>query len=353
VSFANSGAIGRCLVRLACAGAVIASVIAAASPAAPRYTLVKTVSLGPPDKWDFIHFDPAQKRVYVAHRTQIDVIDGTSGRVIGRVSGIAGAHDVATVPALGRGYADNSDSGEVTVFDLKTLKPLGTIPADADSDAMAYDPVTGRLVVANGDAHDVSIIDVAHGARLANVPLGGSPEMLAPDGHGKVFVNVASSNTIVRLDLRRKTIDARWPTIGCDSPHGLAIDIATRRLFLSCKNAQMVVLDAVHGKRLASLPIGRGSDGAAFDPVRKLAFSSNEDGTLSVIAEQSPTRFISQGNVRTAPGARTMAIDTRNGRVFMVTGEVTRKRPPKKPGEAPDYTFAPGSARLLIFDPGR
>lgn len=313
---------------------------------------MRTVALGPPDRWDFVHFDAAQDRVYVAHRTEIDVIDGSTGRILGHVSGIAGAHDVATVPTLGRGYADNSDTGDVTVFDLRTLRPLGKIPADADSDAMIYDPPSRLLVVANGDAHDVSIIDVSRGRRLANIPLGGSPESMALDGHGKVYVNVATANAIVRLDLRRRRINARWPTPGCDSPHGLAIDPAARRLFASCSNARMIVMDATDGRTLALLPIGLGTDSAGFDPVRKWAFSANKDGTLSIIAEKSASSFVSLGEVTTAPGARTMAIDPRTGRVFLATAMVTSREPPSKAGGPPDFEFAPGTVKLLIVDPG-
>jgi len=255
------------------------------------------------------------------------------------------------VPALGRGYADNSDTGEVTVFDLRTLRPIGKIPADADSDAMLYDSVTGLLVVANGDSHDASIIDVRSSKRLANVALGGSPEMMVADGRGKVFINVASVNQLVRLDLRTRAIGARWPTPGCESPHGLAIDAVSRRLFLSCANARMLGMDAANGKSLALLPIGSGTDGAAFDSVRKWAFSSNRDGTLSVVAERSGKSFVALGKVTTAPGARTIAINPRTGRVFLVTAAVSGQRPPKSPDSSPEYVFAPGTVKLMVLDP--
>lgn len=323
----------------------------AAAATTPEYRLVKTVVLGAPERWDYVTFDPAQDRVYVAHSTQMDVIDGSTGRIIGRIPDIAGAHGVATAPSLGRGYADDGKTGSVTIFDLATLKTLGTIPADNDSDAMIYDPVTRLLVVANGDAHDASIIDVATSKRLANVPLGGSPEAMVVDGRGNVFINVASANQIVRLNLRKRSVDARWPTVGCESPHGLAIDRVTARLFISCENAQMLVLNAADGRSLALLPIGHGTDSAGFDPVRKRAFSSNGDGTLSVIAEKSPNAFVALGNVTTAPGARTMAVDPKTGRVFLVTATVTSQQPPDRPGGHPHYVFAPGSVKLLILDP--
>jgi len=323
-----------------------------AQPAAtPTYHLVKTLPLGAPDHWDFVHFDPAQDRVYVSHESEITVVDGNSGSLIGRIPGIAGAHDVATVPEVGRGYADNGKTGEVTVFDLATLRPVGTIPADRDADAMIYDPTTKRLVVGSGDARDASIIDVAAGKRLATIPLGGTAEGMALDGEGNVFINVDTANEIVRINLRTGKIDARWATPGCEAPHGLAIDVKTRRLFASCPNAQMIVLDSTDGHRVALLPIGRGTDSAGFDPLRKLAFSANKDGTLSIVAEQSPGSFVSLGNVRTAPGAKNMAIDTRTGRLFLVTATLAAEHPPKRQGGAPDYDFAPGTVALMILDP--
>ena len=339
--------------RFLLATAFFAAAANATAATGPRYELTKTVALGTPDRWDFVHFDPVQDRVYIAHRTQIDVVDGKTGAIVGRVLGIAGAHDVATVPNLGRGYADNSDTGDVTIFDLRTLRPIGKIPADADSDAMIYDPATGLLVVANGDSHDASIIDVRMSKRLANVPLGGSPEMMAADSRGKAYINLASANQIVRLDLRSHTIDARWPTPVCESPHGLAIDATSRRLFLSCANDRMLVIDATDGKPLALLPIGSGTDGAAFDPVRKRAFSSNRDGTLSIVAERNGRSFVALGKVTTAPGARTMAIDPRSGRIFLVTATVAGQRPAKAPGGTPEYDFAPGTVKLMVFDPAR
>lgn len=325
---------------------------AQAQGAAPDYHVAKEVALGVPDKWDFVHFDAQTDRVYVAHGSEITVVDAKNGSIAGRIADIAGAHDVATVPALGRGYADNGRTGSVTVFDLSTLKTVGQIPADNDADAMLYDPETGKLLVANGDAHSVSIIDAKAGTRLANVALTGSPEMMAPGSSGKVYINIASSNEIARLDLATAKIDADWKIPACKSPHGLATDRATQRLFVTCHNAKMLVVNAENGKVIASLPIGHGTDSAAFDPQRKLAFSSNKDGTLSVVLEKSPNSFVSLGNVPTAPGARTMAEDPKTGRVYLVTAGVAQTLPPRHPGGEAELKFTPGSVKLLVLEPG-
>jgi hypothetical protein len=133
----------------------------------------------------------------------------------------------------------------------------------------------------------------------------------------------------------------------------LAIDTSSHRLFASCRNAKMIVVDSNTGKAVALLPIGVGTDSAAFDPVRKLAFSANKDGTLSTIAEQGPTQFASLGDVKTAPGAKNMALNPQTGRIFLVTADVVAQHPPKRAGGAPEYDFAPGTVKLMIVDPAQ
>ena len=158
---------------------------------------------------------------------------------------------------------------------------------------------------------------------------------------------------MVRLDLKSRTVDAHWPLRGCVSPHGLAIDRATQRLFVSCRNQTMLVVDSANGITVATLPIGRGTDSAAFDPVRKLAFSANKDGTISVIAEEGPNRFKALAPIKTAPGAATLAEDPKTGRIYVVTADLAKVLPPHHNGEVPEYAFKPGTVKLLTFAPTR
>lgn len=321
---------------------LLMSALIATSQAAPLYHMTKAVPLGPPERWDFIHFDPQGDRVYVAHGTEVTVVDPQAGQVLGHVTDIDGAHDVAVIN--GRGYADNGRTGSVTVFDPATFKSTGHIPADADSDAMTYEPLSKRLIVANGDAQSASVIDLASQTRLANVKLPGSPEMMATDTNGKVYINIASANEIVRFDPSTFKIDDEWKVPTCEAPHGLAIDTETHRLFVSCHNARMLVVSAENGSVVATLPIGHDTDGAAFDPKRKLAFSSNRDGTLSIVKEENANKFIGLGNVTTALGARTISVDSATGRVFLVTGDPVETK-------GPHMAFKPGSVKLLILEP--
>lgn len=327
--------------------------VQAALAAVPLYHQTATVPLGTPDRWDYVHFDPTLHQVFVAHESEITVLDADRPRVIGEVQGIAGAHGVAVDPALGVGFADDGKTGRLSVFDLKTFKVIDSIPTDRDSDAVAYLAPTHTVLVANGDGHSLSLVDAAARRRVANVPLGGSPEGIVAEMPGYAFVNIADRQEVVRVDLRRHEVDARWPVAQCVSPHGLAIDPATQRLFTSCKNGRLFVLSARNGRIVATVPIGRGTDTAAFDPERRLIFSSNGDGTLSVIAERSADRFRLLAEVSTARGARTMAEDPESGRVFLVTATPASSKRPTGLAQPSKPRFEPGTVRMIALTPVR
>ena len=309
----------RPLIAALLAGFVCSTAIAAEP--APAYHLVQSVSLGAPAKWDYVVFDAPSHRIYVAHSTEIVVVDATSGVVLGRVPGIVGAHGIAVVPEIGRGYASNGKKASVTVFDLATLKVLGEIPCAEDADPVVYDPASHRVLVMNGDAHSITVIDPASDRAVATIALPGQPEYAVADGRGDLFVNIVDRAEIVRVAIATAAITATWPLPACERPHGLTMDAGTRRLFSSCANSHLAVVDADSGRSVAGLAIGKGSDAAAFDPVRRLVFSSNGSGTVSVVAEGDAETFRSQGELPTFPGGRTMAEDSETGRLFLVAAE--------------------------------
>ncbi|HEY2033022.1 MAG TPA: YncE family protein [Rhizomicrobium sp.] len=318
--------------------------------AAPSYKIVKSIALGGPNKWDFVEYDPATGHVLVSHRTKVDVVDVSTGKIVGEVT-VGESHGVVSVPALGRGYADDAAAKTLVAFDLKTLKTAGTAPVGVDADAVTYDPATGRVFVMNADGNSASAVDAKTMQALKTVPLSGAPEMAVVDGKGKLFINIASTNEIVVFDTKSLAIMARWPVPACTSPHGLAMDTQSGILFASCKNDKMIAVDAASGKTIGEFPIGKGTDSAAFDPVKKLAYSANGDGTLSVIEEKDPHNMVALGDAVTAPGARTMALDPKTGRVFLVTADVDNTLPPETPGSKPHYTFKPDSVKLLVLEP--
>ncbi len=317
----------------------------------PPYVLTKTVALGGGIKWDYLHFDAATNRVYISHGTEITVVDAASGAVVGNVTGLAGSHGIAIDDARGLGYADSALTETITVFSLKSLQKVKTIPALLDADGMVYDAASDQVYNVGGDANAVLAVNAKTGKPAANIALGGAPEFLASDDAGSLYVNINDKNAIVRIDTKTNKIIARWPVAPCESPTGLAIDPATRRVFSTCHSGVMVVLDADTGKIVATLPIGRGTDAASFDPVRNLAFSSNGDGTLSIVKENGPNNFTLLSDMKTAPGARTLAVDPATGRIFLVTATVLSVTPPAGPNDHPHYVFKPGTLKLLIFDP--
>jgi DNA-binding beta-propeller fold protein YncE len=322
-----------------------------ASPAfAQSYHLVKTTPLPGPAHWDYVQFEAAEDRLYISQFSQMDVVDAKSGAVIGVVSGLDGSHGVALDVADGRGYADSGKSQTISIFDLKTLQVEKTVPALQDADGMVFDAPSNQVFVVGGDAQAALGINAQTGV-VKHIDLGGGPEFLVSDQAGAVYVNINSTNELVKIDSATDVITARWKLGACDAPVGLAMDVAAERLFVSCANATLVVVNAQSGGVVATLPIGKGTDSDAFDPARKLVFSANRDGTLSVIKEVSADAYKVLPAVKTPLGARTMAVDPKTGRVFLVTAKVTAVGPPKKPGYTNSLTFAPGSLRLFIYAP--
>jgi YVTN family beta-propeller protein len=316
------------------------------------YHITKSISLGLPDRWDYVVFDPDSQRVYVAHGDRITVVDGQSGAVIGTVEGMpGGTHGVAISHATGKGYTDDGKAGVAVEFDLKTLKVVKRIKAESDADGIIFDPMSGHVFVIDGDSGKLTVIDPKTDAVVATVDGGGGLEFGDTGNNGKFYVDGAEKNEVVRVDTATNLADAHWAMPTCTRPHGLAIDRAHHRLFASCSNKVMVVMNADNGAVMATLPIGEGSDFAAFDPQHGLAYSSNRDGTLSVVAEVSPENFESLPSIQTQIGARTMAIDQKSGRIYLVTADmiVNESAPPTDFRHR--YTIKPGSVRLLFLDP--
>jgi YVTN family beta-propeller protein len=327
--------------------------VAAAQGTTAAYRITKSVALGAPDRWDYVVFDGATQRVYVAHGDGVSVVDASTGRVVGTVHGFAGGtHGVAIVPGAGRGYTDDGRAGEAGSFELKSLQAQKHIPTGQGADAMLYDPFSEHVFVVNGDSGSLTVIDPRSNSAVATVSVGGGLEYLVSDEHGKVYVNGAERKELVRIDTHTNQVDARWSVPQCTSPHGLAMDRATQRLFISCVNQLMVVLDAHCGATIAEVPIGNGTDAAAFDPQRKLIFSSNgKDGTISVIREKDADTFVAEGNIETRVSGRTMSVDPKSGRLFVAAAEIDKNAPPPMPGVRRAPPVVPGSLRLLFLDP--
>jgi DNA-binding beta-propeller fold protein YncE len=319
---------------------------------AQSYEITHSYNLGGEGGWDYMIPDPANHRLFVARGNRVMVVDMNTGRLITEITGIDGAHGVALVPAAGRGFATSGEDSSVVMFDLKTYKILGKIPAGEDADAIIYDHSSGRVFSLNGDANTATVIDPKKGALVTNIALGGKPEYGQSARNGKVYVNLTDSSQIVEIDAKNLRVTNRWSTEPCKNPVSMAIDTRRGRLFSGCRSGVMAISDYKKGKVITTVPIGRGVDGAGYDPVRRDVYASNLDGTLTVIHQDSPDSYRVVDNLQTGQNARNMGLDPESHRIYIAAAkfgpapaEATAANPRRRP------PMIPGSFYLIVVEP--
>ena len=302
--------------------AIIAvSVVLPAVAAGGGYSVTKKIPIPGQGSWDYLSVDVAARRLYVSHGTQVEVLDIDSGAIVGSIPKTPGVHGVAIAPELGRGFVSNGQASTVTIFDLKTLKPIADAPTGQKPDAIIYDPATSRVFAFNGGSNSATAIDAATGKVAGTVNLEGGPEFAAADGKGFVFDNLEDESQVVKINSRDLKVEQRWPTAPCKAPSSMAIDAANRRLFLGCRSKVMAVMNADTGQVITTLPIGDHVDATAFDEEAKLIFNSNGEGTTTVIHQDSPDKYSAVETVKTLPKAKTMALDPKTHQLFLSTAE--------------------------------
>lgn len=337
-----------------CAIAALPAARAFATNAVPAYQLTQSIPLGAPDGWNYLTFEAPTHRVYIAHGDRLTVVDGRTGAIVGTVDGMPrGSHGIAISHATDPGYADGSRAGVALAFDLRTLKVTDMRKAEDDADGVVLDPASGHAFVIGSDPGKLTVIDPKTNQVIATVDDGGKLEFGVADGNGNLFVNGKEKREIVRVDTRTNKADAHWSIAGCESPHGVAMDTSSRRLFVSCHNRVTTIVDADSGRVVGTVPIGNFTDRAAFDPIRKLAFSSKGEGTVTVASATSPNTCALIGNVKTRLGGRTMTVDPETGRLFVVAADISVNESVPMADFKDRYHVSPGSAGLLFLDPGR
>ena len=298
--------------------------------------------------WDYVTFDTVRSRIFIARSNRVQVVDANSGQLVGEIPNTAGVHGVALAYSLNKGYTSNGRDTTVTVFDFVSLVPGKTIHVTgANPDAILFDPASHRVFTFNGRGENSTAIDAAGDTVVGTVALGGKPETAVSDGEGHIFVNIENKSTIVEFDAEKLTVLHTYPLAPCEEPSGLAIDVAHHRLFAGCGNRMMAVVDATNGHIIATVATDDGTDANAFDPVIATAFSSNGAGTLSIVTEQAPDKFMAQ-NVPTERGARTMALDPKTHRLYLATASFG---PPPAATSAvphPRPSVVPGSFVVLV-----
>jgi YVTN family beta-propeller protein len=300
---------------------ILSCAIFAAAANSGGYSVTKKIPIAGQGSWDYLTVDEGARRLYVSHGVQVEVLDIDTLNVAGIISKTPGVHGIALAPEFGRGFVSNGQASTVTIFDLKTLKPIADVTTGQKPDAIIYDPATSRVFAFNGGSNSATAIDAATGKVVGTVDLGGGPELAAADGKGFIFDNLEDESLVLKINSRELKVEQRWPTAPCSSPSSMAMDRANRRLFVGCRSKVMAVLDADSGKMIATLPIGDHVDATAFDPATKLIFNSNGEGTITVIHEDSPDQYSAVETVKTAPRAKTMALDPKTHRLFLSTAE--------------------------------
>jgi DNA-binding beta-propeller fold protein YncE len=323
--------------------------------ALPAYHVAARYEIGGTEAgYDYLRVDSASRRLFVAHGTRVDVINADSGIHLGEVPRLAGVHGIEIVGPLNIAFATSGADRTVAMFNPGTLEIVKKIKyLGAKPDALQYDPSSRLLFVVNGgETGDISVIRPATGAIVDTVDLaGGKLEEISFDGRGHGFVNDEQKSVVHVFDTRTRKRLAAWPLAPAQAPTGLAIDRERHRLFAACGNRLLAILDSDSGKMLGTAPIGADPDGVAFERRSGRIFTSNRDGTLSVIGEVSPGSYALQQTVPTAPGARTIALDDKTGRLFLPAGRFGAAPAPTAAEPEPHAPLIPESFAIIVVAP--
>ncbi len=301
--------------------ALLSSMFIYAQSSVSQYKISNRFALEGDGSWDYLTMDDSTHLLYISHGTQVQVLDVKTGKTVATIPDTKGVHGIALVKDLNKGFISNGKDTSVTVIDLKTSKTLPKIKFTGNNpDAILYDAFSRRIFTFNGRSNNATVIDPDTDKVIGTIALAGKPEFAVSDGMGKVYVNIEDVSKICLINPKTMTVEQTWPIAPGEEPSGLALDNETHRLF-SVTDKLMVIVDALTGKVITTLPIGDRVDGVAFDPSTKCAYSSNGDGTMTVVKEVDANTFKVMENVNTQKGARTITIDKSTHKIYLSTAE--------------------------------
>ncbi len=306
--------------RILSLNATLASAFAGTAlwAADPQYHFIKEIPIAGSAQWDYLTIEPEFHRLFVSHAGKVDVVDVTTGTIVGSIENTPGVHGIALAPKLGRAFTSNGQEAKASIVDLKTLKTIAKVSTGANPDCILYAESQNEVYTFNGRGKSATVFDPESGKVITTIDLGGKPEFAVADGKaGRAYVNLEDKSEVVAIDLKSHQVVAHWPIAPGEAASGMAIDLEHHRLFLGCDNKKMVMLDSTTGKVLATVPIGAGVDANAFDPGTQLAFSSNgEEGTTTIAKEVGDKLMVVQ-TLKTVVGARTMTIDPMTHLIYL------------------------------------
>lgn len=326
-----------------------------AAPAGETYQVIKRIPISGDTGWDYITADSEGRRLYVPHGSEVVVMDLDSGALVGKITGQKGVHGVAVAREFGHGFISATDPGSVTMFDLKTLAVLQKARVGDDPNGIIYDPKTQRVFSADRGNKRVTAIDAKTGSVVGTIEdLGGRTEHLAADEAGHVFLNMQDVGKLHKLDATGLKVMETWTVAPpCGQPSSMDMDRAHQRIFIGCRSGLLAVVDAANGKIVATQPIGMGVDALEFDAPRGLIFVSTGggEGALAIFHEENADTYTLRQNVKTLPGARTMALDHKTGRVYLPVADVGPRPAPTAASPNPRAPMMPGTFSVLVVGP--
>ena len=328
---------------------LVAALVAAVSvglTADSSYRFLTEIHAGGEGGWDYLSVDPGAHRLYVSHATHIVVIDTRQDKVVGDIPDTPGVHGFAIAPDLHRGFSTNGREATSSIIDLDTLKLIAKVDTGENPDAVLYDPSRHEVYTFNGRGQSATVFDGKAGTVVATIPLGGKPETGVVDpAAGRVYVNIEDKNEIAVIDTATHAVVSLWPIAPGEEASGLAIDLAHHRLFAGCHNKLMVMVDSQTGKVVATVPIGQGVDGTAFDPGTGLAFSSNGEGNVTIAREETPDTLKVVQTLETRRSARTIALDPATHRIYLSAATLE----PLPAGQQGRPRMKPDSFTVLVY----
>jgi YVTN family beta-propeller protein len=316
------------------------------------YKFLNEIPIGGEGGWDILTIDSAASRLYLSHATKVVVVDLNKNNVVGEIGDTPGVHGFVAVPELQRGFSSNGKESKSSVVDLATLKTLSKIDTGESPDALVYDSKHGEVYIFNHRGNSVTVIDAKQVKVITTIPLGGGPEFAVVDqAAGRVYCNIEDKSEVAVIDVAKHEVVARWPIAPGEEASGIALDAAHHRLFATCHNKMMVMLDTETGKVVGTVPIGAGVDGCAFDDSSQLVFASCGEGTTTISKEETPEKLAVVQTLKTERGARTMAIDPKTHRIYLPTAQF-QPPPSPSPGASPARpTIVPNTLKLLVYGP--
>ncbi len=338
------------IVRLFGMAAVACAQVLAAAAADGPYHLVKRIPLRGAGGCDGLAIDEVGQRLYAARGNRIEVIDLNRETVIGAIADMPDVRGFTLTPTFHIGYASNGKSATVSVVDLGTLRTTAKMKTGSNPAVLLFEPSRLELYVLNEGGHSVTVGKANEGDALVTVDLGGKPTAITTDPTAphesktaQVYCAIEDKNEVVAIEAATHKVMNHWPVAPGQAPRSIALDAGHHRLFIGCTNQLLLMMDSTSGKVLATVPIGADVGATVFDPGTQYALSASGEGTLTIVHEDTPEKLAVVQTLKTARGARALALHAQTHRVYLGTGDFGAPA-----GNASGRT-TPGRLEIIVF----